>query len=140
MRKNSVALHISISLYLRNHTSYDFHSWYTCVTWQHLQASILIFWVVSGGKKQKIVHNNKNSACCTLYLRNHASYDDHLWYTILKWYLQLFFFQLFIILIFRVVRRVEGQKMVQNDKKLCPLCLYISGTIHHMIFIYSAHG
>ena len=48
-------------------------------------------------------------------------------------------FHFFKILIFQVVRRVKGQKMAQNDKKLCPLCLYISGTIHHMIFIYGTH-
>ena len=31
-----------------------------------------------------------------------------------------FFFHFFEILIFRVVRRVKGQKMTQNDKKLSP--------------------
>ena len=48
------------------------------------------------------------------------------------------------ILISRVVRRVKGQKLAQNDKKLCMSCLIspqcISGTIHHMIFIYGTHG
>ena len=43
------------------------------------------------------------------------------------------------ILIFLVVRRVKGQKMTQKDKKTLPVVPYISGTIHHMIFIYGAH-
>ena len=29
--------------------------------------------------------------------------------------------------------------MAQHYKKLCPSCLYISGTIHHMIFFYVTH-
>ena len=58
-------------------------------------------------------------------LRNHTSYDRHLWYTSVS-----FFF---------VVRRVKGQKMAQNVNKLCPSCLYISETIETigMIFISS---
>ena len=44
-----------------------------------------------------------------------------------------FFFHFFKILIFRVVRRVKGQKMAQNDKKL--VAPYISGIMHYMIFI-----
>ena len=40
-----------------------------------------------------------------------------------------FFFHFFKVLIFVVVSRVKGQKMVQNDKKFC---LYVSRTIHEM--------
>ena len=49
------------------------------------------------------------------------------------------FFHFFKILIFRVVKGVKGQKMVQNNKKLCPVTLHISETIHHMIVIYVTH-
>ena len=51
------------------------------------------------------------------------------------------FLHFFKILIFQVVRRVKGQKIskmtknIQNDKKLL-VVPYVSGTIHHMIFIY----
>ena len=58
-------------------------------------------------------------------------------------------FSFFEILIFWVVRgeggRNEGlvkeQKIVQNEKKLkiLSVALHISGTIHHMIFIYGTH-
>ena len=49
------------------------------------------------------------------------------------------FFSFFVILIFWVVKGVKGQKMVQNDKKILSVVLHISGTIHHMIFIYGTH-
>ena len=44
------------------------------------------------------------------------------------------FFYFLKILNFGVVRRVKGQKIAQNYKKL-----YISGAIHHMILIYGPH-
>ena len=42
---------------------------------------VLIFWVVRRVKGQKWPKMTKNSVLCTLYLRNHASYDLDLWYT-----------------------------------------------------------
>ena len=66
----------------------------------------------------------KKIVCCTPYLRNHASYDFHLWYTYVKWkYLWAIFFHFFKILIFQIVRWIKGQKMAQNHKKFYPLCL-----------------
>ena len=50
-----------------------------------------------------------------------------------------FFFQFFKIVIFWVVWRVERQKIVQNDKKILSVMLYISGTIHNMVVIYGTH-
>ena len=47
------------------------------------------------------------------------------------------FFLFFKILIFRFVSGVIGQKMAQNDKKIC-VTDHISGTIHHMIVICGA--
>ena len=46
-----------------------------------------------------------------------------------------FFSILILILIFRVVSELEGQKMAKNDKNLS-VASYISRTIYHMIFIY----
>ena len=80
----------------------------------------------------------KNSLWCTSYLRNHISYDCHLWYTFVKWwYLQVFFFffHFFKILILWVVR---GCKWAKNDpkwEKILSVVVLISGIIHHMIFI-----
>ena len=84
--------------YLRNHTLYDCHFWYTFVKWYYLQGfshflKILILWIVSGvkGKKWK-KKKKKKSVCPAPYLRNHTSYDSHLWYTFVKrLYLQVFF-------------------------------------------------
>ena len=53
-------------------------------------------------------------------MKNHRSYDRHLWYLSVKsWYLQAFFSHFFKILICWIVRRVKGQKMAQNGKKFC---------------------
>ena len=58
--------------YLRNHTWYDFHLWYTCKMiispgCFFIVFKILIFWVVRGLKGQKIVQNDKN-LCSTPYI------------------------------------------------------------------------
>ena len=60
----------------------------------------------------------KNFVCYTPYLKNHISYDCHLWKACIKWC----FFHFFKSLIFWVRRGVKGQKTVQNDKKLCLSC------------------
>ena len=71
-----------------------------------------------GGQKGK-KSSTKNSVRCTLYPRNHTSFDCHLWYiSVSWWYLQAFFFQNFDF-------SVKGQKMVQNEKRFC-LCNSIS--------------
>ena len=46
-----------------------------------LNFKILIFLVVRGLKWQTCPKMTKISICCTLYFRNHVSYDLHLWYT-----------------------------------------------------------
>ena len=80
--------------YLRNCKSCDYSFWYTCVKWSYLQEfflffQILIFPVVSAKRGL-----NWQKLCHTPFLRNHTSYDHHLWYTSVKWYLQAFFFSL----------------------------------------------
>ena len=57
------------------------------------------------------------SICHATYLRNDASSDHNFWYTYVKR-----FFHFFKILIFRVVKGLKGQKIVQNNKKFCPSC------------------
>ena len=86
-----------------HHTSYDCHLWYTCAKWWYLHVfffhlfKILIFWVVSGWglKGREIVQNDKNCVCRALYLRNHTSYNYHLWYTSVKWWYLLECFSVF---------------------------------------------
>ena len=94
---------------------------------------ILIFWVVSGVKGQIMSHNGRKLICRAPYIRNHTSYQ--LWYTSVKWwYLQAYCFDLvFQILIFKVFREVEGQKMVQNDKKLWLSCRYLK---NHTLWLW----
>ena len=47
-----------------------------------------------------------------------------------------FFFYVYEVFIFQVVKGVKGQKMAQGDKKILSGALHISGTIYHMIVIY----
>ena len=56
-----------------------------------------------------------NSVCHAPYLRNHISYNCHLWYTSVEWcFFQCFcHFSKFWFFVFCV----KGQKMTQNDKK-----------------------
>ena len=53
-------------------------------------SKILNFWVVSRVKRVKYGPKwQKSLICHASYLRNHTSYDLHLWYTSIKrWYLQ----------------------------------------------------
>ena len=66
------------------------------------------------------------------YLRSSIAYDHDFWYTCVEWYLQafFFFFSFFQILIFWLVGGVNVQKMT---KKILPVALHISGTIHQWL-------
>ena len=63
----------------------------------------------------------KNSVSHTSYLRNHTSYDHHLWYASDNISRHVFHF--LKILIFQVVKRVKGKRIAQTDKKLLMFCL-----------------
>ena len=75
MTKNSVCL----TLYLRNHTSYDCEFWYLCVKWWYLQQifscfkNFGLFW---GDKRAKNDLKLPISVCFALYLRNCRSYHQ----------------------------------------------------------------
>ena len=47
-------------------------------------SKILIFWVVGRVQGQKWPKMARNSVFCTLYIRNHTSYDLDIWYTCVK--------------------------------------------------------
>ena len=89
--------------YLRNHTSFDYDFWYTCVKWWYLQELFFFFFsqnfdfsAFEGGKRAKNGPKLPVSVCNALYLRNCRSYHQDFWYTGVKqWYLQVFFFSLF---------------------------------------------
>ena len=81
---------------------------------------ILIFWDVRGVKGQKRSKMTKNSIRHAPYLRNHTSYDCHLWYTCVKWQDLQALFSFFQNFDFLGCYGVKVQKMVQNGKKLWP--------------------
>ena len=68
--------------------------------------------------------NRKLCPSCLIF-QNHMSYDLHLWCTCVKGNISRFCKHFSQILIFRVSSRVKGQKMTQNDRKLC-LSSYIT--------------
>ena len=95
------------------------------ISWQFFHFfKILIFWVVRGGKKAKngpkwkkimsvVLHISRNIHHMIFICGTHVQNDN----------ISRQFFHFFKILIFQVVRKVKGQKMTQNDKKLCLSCL-----------------
>ena len=84
---------------------------------------ILIFGVVSGVKGQKMAQNDKKF--CLL----HISQESYIiWLSSMLHLCEMMispgvFFHFFKTLIFQVVRRIKGQKVTQNDKKLYLSCL-----------------
>ena len=81
---------LSIMLHISESILYHSHLWYTFVKLWYLQVFFhffknLVFRVVRRIKVQKMVQNDQNSIRHTPYLRNHTSYDCHLWYTSVKW-------------------------------------------------------
>ena len=103
---------------------------YTCVKWWYLQMFFSFFQNFdflgcSGVKGQNMARNDKKF-CLSRFI-SQESYIIRLPFMVhfceiispavsgLFW----FFFHFFKILVFWVVKGVKGQKMVQNDKKLC---------------------
>ena len=110
---------ISQELYIIWFSFMVLHLWYSCVKWQYIQQFFSFFQILIFGVVKRVKNSPKwKKLSLSWYLRNNTSYR-HLWCTSVKWYYQAFVF--FKILIFGVVRRDKGQKMAQNDKKLCPL-------------------
>ena len=60
--------------------------------------------------------------CHAPYLRNSIAYDHDFWWACVKWWYLLAFFSFFKILKFQIVGSVKGQKMAQNEKKVCLSC------------------
>ena len=121
MTKNSVRC----ALYLKNYTSYGLHLWCTYpVCFSHF-SQILIFRVNSGvkgqKKKKKRAQNDKNSVM--LHISGTIHHMIIIYGTLMENdNISRSFFLFFKILIFWVVRGVKGQKMAQNEKKLCLSC------------------
>ena len=63
----------------------------------------------------------KNYVCCARYLRNHTSYDCHLWYTSVKWWYLQAFFSFFQNFDFQVISGVIRTKNSTKWQKNCVL-------------------
>ena len=99
--------------------------------------------MISPGDAKNGTKWQKNSVWCTSYLRDHISYDCHLWYTCVKWwYLHVFFF-IFSKFCFSGLLVGTGRRGVKNClkwEKIMSVVLGISGMIHHMIIIFVTHN
>ena len=115
--------------YLRNSIAYNHDFWNTCAKWWCLRGffhffKILIFWVVSGVKVQKMAQNDKK--LCLLHSISQEAYIIWSWFLVHVWNDDIFryFFSFFQVVIFWDISGVKGQKMTQNGKKFCvTLCL-----------------
>ena len=141
------------ALYLRNGIAYhDF--WYADVKWRYLQAffffhifKILTFCFVRGVKEKKWSKMTKNPVSCPPYPRNHISCDCQIWYTGKMIISPGIFFILSKCWFFGILGggEAKGQKMAQNDKKLCPLhsisqepyIICLSFKVHICFFFFS---
>ena len=133
MKNNNYICHAP---YFRNSIAYDHDFWYTCVKWYHIISyciiryhisrcffhffKILIFWIVNGIKGQKMAQNDKKF-CLSCFISQELYIIWIFIYGTVVWNdtISRCFLNFFKILIFQVVREVKGQKIVQNDKKLC---------------------
>ena len=80
----------TLSGYLRTHTSYDLHLWYTYEK-GYLVAFFTFspnfsFWGQCCGKGGKWLKSTKNYVCYIPYLRKHTSYYCDFLYTCVKWW------------------------------------------------------
>ena len=80
-------------------------------------------WSLEGYKNKKWLKITKKFCLSCPYPENHILYDHNLWYPSVKWYVSRLFIIFLKMLIFRVVRKVKGQKWPKMTKKLCTLRL-----------------
>ena len=126
--------------FLRNHTSYDCHLWYTSVKWWYLQSffrffKILIFHV-DRGKKAKKVQNKKFSLSCSLSQEQYSVWSSFVVHKCKMIIPPVMFFIFSKFLLFRLLGWSKGKKWPKMTKN--PVCraLY-SGTANYMIFIWT---
>ena len=150
----SVCPSVGRAPYLRNRTSSNHRLWYTCVKWWYLQDLFLFFQSFDfqgfqWGKRAKYSPKRQKNYFA-FHISGNTSYDCHLWYTSVKWYLEAFF-RFFKILSpslflsffqnFDMLNCQESQRSENGPKwqKILFVAPDISGTKRHMIFIYSTH-
>ena len=117
--------------YLRKHTSYDFHSWYTCIKW-YLELFFSFcqncdFLGCQENKREKNVLKWEKILSVTLHISETIRLMIFIYAFMVQMIISPVFFVLFFILSkfwfsrFLGGRGSEGQKIVY--KKLCPLHL-----------------
>ena len=127
--------------YLRNHTSFDYRLWQTCVN-DNISRSlfyifkILIFWVVRMVKVQKMAKMLKRKNCSRMKKKSCQSHSiSQELYIMLVIFgandMSRKYFHFFKILIFGCFQVVKGQKMTQNCQ-IQSIMFHISGFLDHI--------
>ena len=82
---------------------------------------MLIFWVVSGVKEQKMTENDKKYLSVALHVSGTIDHMIAIFVDLCKMTISpgVFFNYFFKILIVWVTRRVKGQNIFQNEKSVC---------------------
>ena len=104
----------------------------------NISLKILIFWVHRGVKEQKMVQNDKTCLSCSISEEQHIKWLSFM-VQISKMIVSPGVFFNVKIFIFQFVKGPKGQKNGPKCWKCLSVAPYISGTIYHMIFIYSTH-
>ena len=86
---------------------------------------------------------NTNYICHALYLRDSLVYDHLIiifWHIYVIWHISRLFFHFFKIFLFLYCYWSKRVKNGLKWQKFLSIALHISGTIHHMIFMYGTRG
>ena len=91
------------------------------------------------GKRAKISPEWQKIVCLchTPYLKNHTSYDCHLWCKCVKWWYLRVVFSILKFWFSGLSGAWKGKKWPKMTK--ISVTPYISGTMYHVIFIYGTH-
>ena len=139
MNKNSVCC----TPYFRNHTSYDFHLWYTYVKWWYLKVLSSFFqnFGFSGCQCSKGAKNGSKWQLILLPFISQEPYIILLWFSVHMCEMVTCPVPFFIfpkVCFSGEQGKKKGKKGLKITRKSVSLC--ISGTAPHMIVVFGAHG
>ena len=144
MTKNSVALSISGTIH-HMIVIYGAKAWNDNISRCFFQFSNFDFPGCQGAERAKNAQNDENLSVAR-YISGTIHHMIFIYGTHICMCKRIIspgiFFFVFQNLIFGIIRKWVGVKRAKhdpNDKKILPVSLHISGTVHHMIVIFGAH-
>ena len=117
----ATSYHWSVSrMYFRVSLFLNVHMTSVIISLQHQNFLLMILLFLCDDTNH--IYMSLFQSVCLLHTISQESYIMWSWFFVHTCKMMIsppFFLIFFLILIFQAVRRAEGQKMVQNDKKLC---------------------